>query len=165
MLKKLKDKKGSSDDVIAAIFIVIVLIFLFVITVSYNIRQSQKIYVENLLRNAVTQSCKNGCVTAEINNNLKDSLNKMFAQDDYIITYKYRRFGENTDNDLLIDNKLYVGDTIYIQFNLNIPETGATEEQLKKQPLFNRVVNAFTGSTKIDRLLCTKQGVVEANAK
>lgn len=165
MIKKIKNQTGSFDDVIAAIFITIVVTFLFVLTVSYNIRQEQKTYVENILENAVTQACKNGGITAEIDKNLRTGLNKLFNLSDYTITYKYSDLGEITKNDLDLNTKLYIGDTIYIQFNLDIPPTGATPEQLKKQPLFNRVVNTFTGNTTIDRLLCMKQGVVEGNAK
>lgn len=166
-IKKLKCKKGDiSTDVLIGSIISVVLLFFFTLLTSYGVRTVQYNYVTDYLKNAVNKTCKTAALTPEIKTELEGKINKMFPSSDYVLTYKYQPYGNNAKSTLTTSTKLYVGDTIFIQFNLDIPLTGATEAQLKKQPLFTRLCNFIVrDNIKIDRLLQVEEGMVESNAK
>lgn len=172
-IKSLKNKKGSSDpllSILVAVLVISVLTVIHIVSVYYDKRDNEYAVIGNFLENTVTQICKTGMVTTDIDTELKDSLNALYTSDDYVITYKCKEVGTDSLKDIVIDStKLYVLDTIYVQFNLNIPETGATADQLKRQPTYSRLVDKIASDNSLDAgvdlMIQMKSGVIENNAK
>jgi len=167
MISKLRCKKGEvSVDMITGLLIFVILFFFFTLLISYSVRTVSYNYTTDYLKNAVNKTCKTASLTPEIISELEEKLDKMFPRNNYVLTYKYQSFGSTTKSDLTSGTKLYVGDTVFIQFNLNIPKAGATKEQLKMQPLFTRLCNFIVrDNSKVDRLLQVEEGMVESNAR
>ena len=171
MLKKLRCKKGAESAILTFMFGITFIMWLFVIAISYQIRSVQRDYVTNCLENTVRQICKNGEITSAIDNNLKNNLNKMFEENTYKIVYAHKTL-ENLDSNNLdlaaVGDKFYIGDTVCVQFCLDIDMENPTDEQLKRQPLYSRIVNiwckSLNANTSADRLLQVREGMVENNA-
>ncbi len=171
MLKKLKCQKGAESSVLAFIFGTIFLIWILIISISYQIRSVQRDYITNCLENSVKQICKNGEITSAIDENLKNNINKMFKENTYKITYGFKtleNLNKDTFNQAATGNKFYIGDTVCIQFNLDIDIDNPTSEQLKLQPLYSKIINIWCQvlNTEVlpDRLVQVREGMVENNA-
>lgn len=171
MLRKLECKKGAEASVLAFIFGTICLMWLFIIAISYQIRSIQRDYITNCLENSVRQICKNGEITIAIDENLKNKLNKMFKENTYKISYGFKtleNLNQSTFNQATTGSKFYIGDTVCIQFNLDIDSDNPTSEQLEYQPLYSKMVNIWCEvlNTEVlpDRLLQVREGMVENNA-
>lgn len=152
----------------------VILFFAIIIPVIFwsmkNVRDTNIKYIDTWLEVTKNTVCKTGKLTPEIDNELHNQIDKIADANnfDYVITYKYQKMGASTLENLFVDaTPLYIGDIVYIQFNLDIPASGATTKQLAMQPAWSKIVNNICTSVgmpeKIDIMLRTTTGLVENN--
>lgn len=168
-MRILRNENGGVDGVLAFLACILVIAIHLTVTTAYNNRDDLSYGIGSDIEVAVEQICKNAILTPYIDDTLRSKLNKHFAPADYQLSYLYSEIGDEDLNEIDINTtKLHIGDTIYIQFNLNIPKTGATAEQLALQPSYTKLMNQLNldkNTTQIDRMPIVRPGVVENNAK
>lgn len=157
-------------NVITGVVVLFFTMFIMIFWSMKNIRDTNVKYIDTWLEVTKNTVCKTGKLTTEIDDNLRNQIDKIADANnfEYVITYKYQKMGTSTLENLYIDTTpLYIGDIVYIQFNLDIPASGATDAQLAMQPAWSKVVNNICHSVgmpkSIDIMLRTTTGLVENN--
>lgn len=166
IFQKLKCKRGISDTLLAFIIVSPFIIYIFLLTGSWKLRDVQYQYIDNAVKTTLQMATKKGKINTALHGFLVNKVEKLYNTGEYKITYGKQDF-ENLDSDniatftdlLSTHNKYKAGDVLYIQFEITDPDREPIYSKLLKILPFS---NSNTSSN-FDRMLIVHVGMVEVN--
>lgn len=169
MINKLKSKKGGIATILAYVIVFLPLIYLVLLSFTWQIRDSTEQHINRTIRTAIDITTKKGVFDNNTKLYITKNIDKFYLPSEYKVIVGYQKENDiGGGNSTIIktnltninsNNKVYykVRDIAYIQFEIIAP---------KKEPIVSRLMKLLSKkNTGMDKMLIVQQGMVEVNGE